>query len=252
MAGEPNVRELPDGTCWRQDVDALLPSMVTELFEVRDQYKKNMKEAPTESERNGWNTLQLAVKRVMASLYGATASPYWGWCDFDIASAITACGRQAIKGLMEESENAGYKALYGHTDSAFVQVPFDEAHDLAKHLTETIQREHQASHLIVEFEAYMPYWIVGGKNLYYGICSYPPEDEGKTKSARWGKISTLAPISKNLENDVLTAICSGADEEEVIGMVRPLAKKIQRGDVELKKSLRLQDCRNHLTSMLTL
>jgi DNA polymerase elongation subunit (family B) len=235
MAGEPNVRELPDGTCWRQDVDALLPSMVTELFEVRDQYKKNMKEAPTESERNGWNTLQLAVKRVMASLYGATASPYWGWCDFDIASAITACGRQAIKGLMEESENAGYKALYGHTDSAFVQVPFDEAHDLAKHLTETIQREHQASHLIVEFEAYMPYWIVGGKNLYYGICSYPPEDEGKAKSARWGKISTLAPISKNLENDVLTAICSGASEEEVIGMVRPLAKKIQRGNVELKE-----------------
>ena len=34
---------------------------------------------------------------------------------------------------------------------------------------------------------------------------------------------------------MLTAICSGADEEEVIGMVRPLAKKIQRGDVELKE-----------------
>ncbi len=232
MAGEKGIRQLPDGTCWRQGVPALLPSMVTELFEVRDDYKKRMREAPTESERNGWNTLQLAVKRVMASLYGATASGYWGWCDFDIASAITACGREAIKALMEESEAAGYNALYGHTDSAFVQVPFDEAHALAKHLTETIQRKHEASHLFVEFEAYMPYWIVGGKNLYYGICSFPPEDEGKVKSARWGKISTLAPISKNLENDVLTAICTGASEEEVIQLVRPLAKQIRRGDVE--------------------
>ncbi len=235
MADEENVRRLPDGTCWRQGVPALLPSIVTEMFELRDEYKKNMREASTENERNGWNTLQLAVKRVMASFYGMTASAYWGWSDFDIASAITACGRQAIKFLMEESQNQGYDSLYGHTDSAFVQVPFDEATALAKHLTETVQREHEASHLIVEFEAYMPYWIVGGKNLYYGICSWPPEDDGKVKSARWGKISTLAPISKNLENEVLTAVCTGANEEQVIDMVRPLSKRIQRGDVNPKE-----------------
>ena len=235
MAGEDGIRQLPDGTCWRQGVDALLPTMVTEMFELRDEYKKKMREASTENERNGWNTLQLAVKRVMASFYGMTASSHWGWSDFDIASAITACGRRAIRFLMEESDKQGYSSLYGHTDSAFVQVPFDEATALAKHLTETVQREHESSHLVVEFEAYMPYWIVGGKNLYYGICSYPPEDEGKVKSARWGKISTLAPISKNLENDVLTAICTGADESEVISMVRPLSKQIQRGEVNCKE-----------------
>ena len=184
MAGEDGIRQLPDGTCWRQGVDALLPTMVTEMFELRDEYKKKMREASTENERNGWNTLQLAVKRVMASFYGMTASSHWGWSDFDIASAITACGRRAIRFLMEESDKQGYSSLYGHTDSAFVQVPFDEATALAKHLTETVQREHESSHLVVEFEAYMPYWIVGGKNLYYGICSYPPEDEGKVKSAR--------------------------------------------------------------------
>jgi DNA polymerase elongation subunit (family B) len=232
---EANVRELPDGTCWMQGTDALLPKIVNEMFDLRDMYKQKMREASSENERNGWNTLQLAVKRVMASFYGMTASAYWGWSDFDIASAITACGRRAIKFLMEESENQGYSSLYGHTDSAFVQVPFDEAHALAKHLTETVQREHESSHLIVEFEAYMPYWIVGGKNLYYGICSWPPEDEGKKKSARWGKISTLAPISKNLENDVLTAICSGASEDEVIGMIRPISKRIKRGDVKLSE-----------------
>jgi DNA polymerase elongation subunit (family B) len=81
----------------------------------------------------------------------------------------------------------------------------------------------------------MPYWLVAGKNLYYGICSWPPEDEGKVKSARFGKISTLAPISKNLENDVLSAVCTGADEDEVIDMVRPLSKRIARGDVDISE-----------------
>ena len=196
MAEEEGVRELPDGTCWRQDPEALLPTIVNEMFALRDMYKKKMREASTENERNGWNTMQLAVKRVMASLYGMTASAYWGWSDFDIASAITACGREAIKFLMEESQAQGYEALYGHTDSAFVKVPFDEAPALAKHLT---------------------------------------EDEGKVKSARWGKISTLSPISKNLENDVLTAICSGADEEEATQITRPLCKRIKRGEVSLKE-----------------
>ena len=234
QAWRDDVRQLPDGTCWVQGVDALLPSIVTEMFEKRDEYKRKMREAATESERNGWNTLQLAVKRVMASFYGMTASAYWGWSDFDIASAITACGRQAIRFLMSESEAQGYDALYGHTDSAFVKVPLDEADALAKHLTTKVQHQLEASHLIVELEAYMPYWIVGGKNLYYGICSFPPEDDGKVKSARWGKISTLSPISKDLENDVLTAICNGAEENEVIDMVRPISKRILRGDFNLK------------------
>ena len=247
MANDEGVRQLPDGTCWRQDPNALLPTIVNEMFDLRALYKSNMRKATSELERNGWNTMQLAVKRAMASLYGMVASNAWGWCDYDIASAITSCGRAAIKALMEESEAAGYKALYGHTDSAFVQVPFDEAADLAKHLTETIQRTQQASHLIVEFEAYMPYWIVGGKNLYYGICSYPPEDVGKKKSARWGKISTLAPVSKDLENDVLTAICSGANEQEVIDMVRPISNRIKRGEIglsEIATNTRLQKSLN--------
>jgi len=232
---EENVRELPDGTCWDQSEKGLLPRIVTEMFELRDEYKSKMKKAETSIERAGWNTMQLATKRVMASLYGMAASEYWGWCDFDIASAITACGREAIKFLMEESGEQGYEALYGHTDSAFVSVPFDEAPALAKHLTETVQREHQASHLIVEFEAYMPYWLVAGKNLYYGICSWPPEDKDKVKSARFGKISTLAPISKNLENDVLQAVCKGASEQEVTDMVRPLSKRIKRGEVSIEE-----------------
>jgi DNA polymerase, archaea type len=231
--GDDNVHRLPDGTCWEQRDGALLPNIVTEMFELRDKYKGLMKAAQTSVERSGWNTMQLAVKRVMASLYGMVASPHWGWCDFDIASAITACGREAIKFLMEESTAQGYEAIYGHTDSAFVAVPFDEVPALAQHLTEQAQIQLNAKDLVVEFEAYMPYWLIAGKNLYYGICSWPPEDKGKAKAARFGKISTLAPVSRNLERDVLDMICTGASEGDVIDYVRPIALNIQRGEIDI-------------------
>ena len=226
--------KLPDGTVWAQTDDALLPTIVTEMFELRDDYKQKMKEAETLIERAGWNTMQLAVKRVMASFYGMTASPGWGWADYDIAGAITASGRQAIKFLLEESESQGYNSLYGHTDSAFVQVPFDEAHALAAHLTKEVQERFDAKALVVELEAYMPYWLVAGKNLYYGICSWPEEDAGKPKSARFGKISTLANISRNIEKDTLNLICNGAEEMEVVESIRPISLSLMRGEVPLE------------------
>lgn len=230
---DETTHKLPDGTVWKQGEPGLLPRIVAEMFELRDHYKGLMKAAESPIERAGWNTLQLAVKRVMASFYGMTASPGWGWADYDIASAITACGRQAIKFLMEESEAQGYNAVYGHTDSAFVQVPFDEAHALAEHLTKEVQTRFDASALIVELEAYMPYWLVAGKNMYYGICSWPPEDEGKAKSARFGKISTLAPISRDLERDTLSLICTGANEAEVTNSIRPISLRVKRGEVDI-------------------
>lgn len=232
-ADNPGFRKLPDGTVWEQGEPGLLPRIVTEMFTLRDAYKEKMKNSTTPVERAGWNTMQLAVKRVMASFYGMTASPGWGWADYDIASAITASGRQAIKFLLEESEAQGYNSLYGHTDSAFVQVPFDEAPALARHLTKEVQSRFDAKDLVVEFEAYMPYWLVAGKNLYYGICSWPPEDEGKAKSARFGKISTLAPISRDLERDTLSLICTGAEETEVVNSIRPISLRVMKGEVDI-------------------
>ena len=230
-----NIHKLPDGTCWDQSEEGLLPRIVNEMFAMRDEYKAKMKEAEDPIERAGWNTMQLAVKRVMASFYGMTASAGWGWADYGIASAITACGREAIKFLLEESEKQGYEAIYGHTDSAFVKVPFDEAKKLAETLTREVQSQLNAKALIVELEAYMPYWLVAGKNMYYGLCSWPPEDAGKAKSARYGKISTLAPVSRNLEIDVLNMLCNGASEMEVTNHVRPISMKIKKGEIDLSE-----------------
>tara|TARA_R100000008_G_scaffold18473_1_gene9320 strand:+ start:10111 stop:12510 length:2400 start_codon:yes stop_codon:yes gene_type:complete len=238
--GEPTSKELeegsilvlPNGTAWNQREKGLLPQIVEELFALRDQLKANMKAAKTEEERTGWDIFQKAVKRVMASLYGMTAHAGYGWAAQEIASSITAVGRESIHFLLKEAEEQGYRALYGHTDSSMIQVPLDEAPALAAHLTEKVQSELNSRELVVELEAYFPYWTVAKKNRYFGIKSWPPEEAGQMKVAGYEyKASHAAPVSKEVQSLIFTLISEGKEESEIVEAVRPLAASLLKGSV---------------------
>jgi len=82
---------------YKTDELGLLPKAVLELKELRDEYKKNMKEAQSKSEYSKWNTNQMAVKRLMASFYGVVGFQGYGWADIDLAASITASAREAIR-----------------------------------------------------------------------------------------------------------------------------------------------------------
>ena len=82
---------------YKTDKLGLLPRAVLELKELRDEYKENMKNAITLSEKTKWGTNQMAVKRLMASFYGITAYQGYGWADIDLAASITASAREAIR-----------------------------------------------------------------------------------------------------------------------------------------------------------
>lgn len=75
----------------------LLPKSLIELKALRNEYKKNMKEATTKDDKIKWNNNQMAVKRLMASFYGITAYQGFGWADIDLAASITASAREAIR-----------------------------------------------------------------------------------------------------------------------------------------------------------
>ena len=75
----------------------LLPKSLIELKALRNEYKKNMKEASTKDGKIKWNNNQMAVKRLMASFYGITAYQGFGWADIDLAASITASAREAIR-----------------------------------------------------------------------------------------------------------------------------------------------------------
>ena len=228
------ILEMENGTFWDQLNKGVLPQVVDDLFEYRGLCKKKMREAKSKEERAAWNTTQAAVKRVMASLYGATASVGFGWADLDIAETILSEGRRCIALLDTVATRLGYNVLYGFTDSAFIQVPLDKAESLAARITNVVQQTTGNTKLVAEVEAYMPYWLLAGKNRYAGKVSYPPEDAGKMKTANFMKGSNNAPISKEIEGIVLGLVCDGASEGDVRATVLEIALPVRKGEVGIK------------------
>ena len=82
---------------FKTDKLGLLPRAVLELKELRNEYKKKMKEAATKEEYAKWDTNQMAVKRLMASFYGVVGYQGFAWADTDLAASITASAREAIR-----------------------------------------------------------------------------------------------------------------------------------------------------------
>lgn len=229
-----DIIEMENGSYWYQGEKGILPQIVDYLFDYRAICKENMRKASSKEERAAWNTTQSAVKRVMASLYGMCAHAGYGWSDMDIAETILSEGRRCIELLDKVATNMGYNVLYGFTDSAFIQVPLEEAEGLAERVTEVVQKTTGNKKLIAELEAYMPYWFLAGKNRYAGICSYPIEDEGKWKNANFMKGSNLAPLSKRAEKTVLELVCNGASEGDVREAVLEMVMPVRRGEYDIK------------------
>ena len=82
---------------YKTDELGLLPKAVLELKELRNDYKKRMKNAKDNGEYVKWHNNQMAVKRLMASFYGVLAYQGFGWADVDLAASITASAREAIR-----------------------------------------------------------------------------------------------------------------------------------------------------------
>jgi len=243
----PGIKSLGNGTHWDQTKKGLLPSIVEEMLDLRKQYKRLMKEAKTDEERLGYNMLQTAAKVAVNALYGMCGMKAVDgmWIDNDIASSITFRGREAIRHLMSESEEMGYKSLFGHTDSAFIQVPFDEAHALADHLTETARSKLDLSHMDVELETYFDYWTTAPvKNRYFGYKTWPESDAGQLKVSGYEiKASSSAPITKEIQETAMRLIGHGAEEEEVTETLRALSLAVKNGEVPIKDTV----CSTRLT-----
>ena len=185
-AGEESDDDIiGDGCRFRRSPQGILPTCVKELDGLRDHYKALMREAAskhgkTSSEYKKWDTAQKSVKRLRATFYGLMAFQGFAWSDMDLAKTITYGGRTALKRIMKASEDAGYKVLYGHTDSIFVGMGDDltseeaaeKAQQLGVELTKICQEEFQTEALVVEAEVLMDRFYLPRRNRYGGRVTF--------------------------------------------------------------------------------
>lgn len=148
-----------NGCFFRKDKEGIVPGLLREIYSNRTVFKKKMIEWKvklqawkeeqgisvkqefdkyTGTNKDVWadfnkkisknNNLQMAMKILMNSEYGALANVHFRYYDIRLASAITLCAQLALKWaakrIMDDPMRSKYKyeLLYGDTDSLYISV----------------------------------------------------------------------------------------------------------------------------------
>lgn len=125
---EKNTIEAPNGALFKNQ-DGVLPKILDELHEKREQAKKEKRELAN-----------YAIKIIMNSFFGVLASPKCRYFNLNIANAITHFGQHIIKLTAHEVEKKGHRIIYSDTDSVFVETNLEKtkANALGKELQDYI------------------------------------------------------------------------------------------------------------------
>ncbi len=202
------------GAYFRRDA-ALLPAIIAELWQLRDQAK---------AERNA--ALSQAIKIIMNSFYGVLGSSGCRFFDPKLASSITLRGKEIITTSKAWFEARGHAVIYGDTDSLFVTLPEDWTRqhcveygeklkcDINQHWQQTLRDTMGlTSHLELEFETLFDrFWMptirhseAGSKKRYAGLVNSGPEEQLVIKGLESVR-SDWTPLAKSFQRELLQRV----------------------------------------------
>lgn len=142
---EENIKRL----CVAEDPQTIifLPRILKGLVDRRKAVKALIAQAEAEDERKLLDVRQKAIKLCANSIYGCLGSPASRFCNYRMASYITAKGRELLRAARAEAERLSLEVIYGDTDSIMVKTRFpgdreylSDALQIAEELAANINR----------------------------------------------------------------------------------------------------------------
>jgi DNA polymerase elongation subunit (family B) len=217
-----------------KDNIGILPQAVLTLMKMRDEYKTKRKNAKNDDEYRKWDSAQMATKRGVNALYGVLAKDGYGWGDMEMAQAITASAREAMRSVAFKAIDLDYEVIYGHTDSIFVKVKdVDDAKSLCLLLNQHIQNEVFNEHVILEFEKYAKsFFLSKKKNRYCGYLSWKDGKDIDDEFFVMGfemKKSNETKLAKDVQSKILQMVAQGKTEEDVTKYAKAMYKLVKGG-----------------------
>ncbi len=211
----------------------LIPKILGELMNKRDELKRKMKE--DKERRDYYDGLQQAVKILMNSFYGVLASSFYRFTNPDIGASITAFARETIKRIIQELEDEGIKVVYGDTDSVFFQSPFSNLEESIRFGKMKAQEISQREKLILEFEKILePFFSHGAKKRYVGRIIWPEEQRGEMIVRGYEIRRTDSfDLQSEAQKMVFEKILDG-DIEGAIKLARDIVSKVRSGKVPVE------------------
>ncbi len=246
---DPDVDAIvaPNGARFLRSPRGILPELLTELAQER------------ESAKQAGNAVKAnAIKILMNSFYGVLGATTSRLFSPPVANAVTSFGHRILEWAADLVRAAGYRVLYGDTDSLFVHVPgvgSERAEAVADELRATIgaaidarvQREYGCSSVLdLEFEKhYLRFFLpevrggtTGSKKRYAGMLRDGVDDRLEIVGLEAVR-RDWSPVSKRFQRTLLEHVFH---ERPVELMIQQFVADLRAGrfDDELvyKKALR--------------
>ena len=220
--------------------EGLLPAILRELMQRRDETKALAKKSHTEDERRYYSGLQEAVKVLMNSVYGVFASSFYRFTDKSIGSSITAFARETVKTIISELAAEGITVIYSDTDSVFIQSPYDDLEG-TKDFGEEVARRYTREGGQLEFEKIMePLFSHGKKKRYVGRVVWPEKDDMLVRGYEIRRTDTF-----DLLSELLTGVFEkilDEDQDGAVALARKVVQETLEGRVPLEKLVISRTC----------
>lgn len=207
---------------------AILPDIVTELIEMRKDYRSKGMEAE-----------QLACKIAVNSLYGVLSQRTSKFVlgGTHIASTVTYMGRTILQNLVKRLPVKDLKVIYGKTDSIFVVSDVyenkDEILNIAQNEVNEIVKEltgFDNNFIIFDYEEFMKKMVLLNKNNYVKIYE---DDSRKYKGASFSN-SKSSDYELDVVEYLISEIINGTIyEEDLYTLVNDfLIEKMKTKDID--------------------
>jgi len=192
----------------------VLALMLGSLKELRvNHYKKLMRSAKTDEEKETYDMITQALKVYLNASYGVIGFENFPLYSLPTAEAITAIARDTLLKTIEAAKTKGMYILAGDTDSIFIKQPTKEQID---YLIDFAKRNHDID---LEIDKEYRYLVLSGrKKNYFGV-----KKDGKLDiKGLVGKKSNTPPFARELFTGVLDELKTITKPEQF----DPMKKKI--------------------------
>ena len=230
--------------------DAILPNIINELWDARDQAKRDNNAAMSQ-----------AIKIIMNSFYGVLGTPGCRFFDYRLPSSITLRGHQILTHSKTLIEARGHQVIYGDTDSVFVclkDLPENISNRQIDQLGRALATElnqwwcgHLAddyqldSGLEIEFETHYRQFVMptirgadkGSKKRYAGIA-VPVNDrcdseDGELIFKGLEAVRTdWTPLARQLQRELYKRVFAGEPLETIKAFLLQLIASLRAGELD--------------------
>lgn len=154
----------------------ILPELIRNLMQLRQNYKQAQKDATTEVEKQMLRANEMVIKTLISSCYGVFGYKGFRLYSLDVANQITSHSRDLLLATTKYIEDElKLKVIYGDTDSFFVVFPDDNK----EFITETVDKVNNfvqttiSKYYKLECETIFKFLILPpSKKTYIGLVDY--------------------------------------------------------------------------------